>query len=326
MDCSLPGSSVHGILQAIILEWVAISFSRGSSQTLSYLQQTGIKPVSPISNNCKSDTVVCYISQRHFKRKQNALLKKFFSRASSGHTTQRTSGYWQLLCDSWRRNHQAQYHWPLRGKNKGIPSPNWTRSCPGPCKFFENYKIPTSFLESFEDCLFQGQEFSLLARGLGSPFAELWFSWVQSLSILWFRLETSPLPDPPACSVEKALSSLTLNKAIGVLRCTAVHYWPGDLCVGSFVSEEVLHFLFEYSVIPLWPLTHLLGECWGGWREHVTQQRAECQRSMLRTKEGRQGRFLNTTGSWESFSKLPESLLNIHSVLRAGKACEWNKD
>ena len=32
MDCNLPGSSVHGILQARILEWVAISFSRGSSQ------------------------------------------------------------------------------------------------------------------------------------------------------------------------------------------------------------------------------------------------------------------------------------------------------
>ena len=32
MDCSLPGSSVHGILQVRILEWVAISFSRGSSQ------------------------------------------------------------------------------------------------------------------------------------------------------------------------------------------------------------------------------------------------------------------------------------------------------
>ena len=30
MDCSPPGSSVHGILQARILEWVAISFSRGS--------------------------------------------------------------------------------------------------------------------------------------------------------------------------------------------------------------------------------------------------------------------------------------------------------
>ena len=31
MDCSLPGSPVHGIFQARVLEWVAISFSRGSS-------------------------------------------------------------------------------------------------------------------------------------------------------------------------------------------------------------------------------------------------------------------------------------------------------
>ena len=32
MDCSPPVSSVYGILQARILEWVAISFYRGSSQ------------------------------------------------------------------------------------------------------------------------------------------------------------------------------------------------------------------------------------------------------------------------------------------------------
>ena len=33
MDYHLPGSSVHGISQPRILEWVAISFSRGSSQS-----------------------------------------------------------------------------------------------------------------------------------------------------------------------------------------------------------------------------------------------------------------------------------------------------
>ena len=32
MDCSPPGSSVRGMLQARILEWVAITYSRGSSQ------------------------------------------------------------------------------------------------------------------------------------------------------------------------------------------------------------------------------------------------------------------------------------------------------
>ena len=47
MDCSPPGSSIHGILQARILEWVAISFSRGSSQ-------------------CKNQTRVSHIASRGF--------------------------------------------------------------------------------------------------------------------------------------------------------------------------------------------------------------------------------------------------------------------
>ena len=37
MDCSSPGSPVHGISWAKILEWVAISFSRGSNPCLLYL-------------------------------------------------------------------------------------------------------------------------------------------------------------------------------------------------------------------------------------------------------------------------------------------------
>ena len=32
MDCSPPGSSVHGVFQARILEWVAISFSKESTK------------------------------------------------------------------------------------------------------------------------------------------------------------------------------------------------------------------------------------------------------------------------------------------------------
>ena len=32
MDCSLPGAFVYGILQARILKWIAIPFSKGSSQ------------------------------------------------------------------------------------------------------------------------------------------------------------------------------------------------------------------------------------------------------------------------------------------------------
>ena len=42
MDCSLPSFSVHGVFQAKILEWVAISFSRGSSQSRDGTQVSGI--------------------------------------------------------------------------------------------------------------------------------------------------------------------------------------------------------------------------------------------------------------------------------------------
>ena len=42
MDCSLPGSSIHGILQARILEWVATAFSRRSSWPRDWTQVSGI--------------------------------------------------------------------------------------------------------------------------------------------------------------------------------------------------------------------------------------------------------------------------------------------
>jgi len=45
MDCSLPGSSVHGISQARIQEWVAISYSRGSSRPMD-------QPTSPAHVSC----------------------------------------------------------------------------------------------------------------------------------------------------------------------------------------------------------------------------------------------------------------------------------
>ena len=42
MDCSLPGSSVHGIFQARILEWVAMPSSRGSSQPRDQTQMSHV--------------------------------------------------------------------------------------------------------------------------------------------------------------------------------------------------------------------------------------------------------------------------------------------
>ena len=46
MDCSPPGSSVHGILQARTLEWAAISSSRGSSQPSDQTRIFGISCIA----------------------------------------------------------------------------------------------------------------------------------------------------------------------------------------------------------------------------------------------------------------------------------------
>ena len=65
MDCSLPGSSVHGIFQARVLEWVAISFYRGSSQPRDWT------PVSHIAGRCfiiwATREALCILKQRSIK-------------------------------------------------------------------------------------------------------------------------------------------------------------------------------------------------------------------------------------------------------------------
>ena len=71
MDCSLPDSSVHGISQARILEWVAVSFSSGSSRPrdqicISALQADSLmlsQQGSPLSSTDKSKStpeLSCY--------------------------------------------------------------------------------------------------------------------------------------------------------------------------------------------------------------------------------------------------------------------------
>ena len=75
MDCSPPGSSVHGIFQARVLEWVAISFSRGSSRPR---DRTRVSHIVGRCFYCLSFTIPCLLwimapwlvlSQRHSKYK-----------------------------------------------------------------------------------------------------------------------------------------------------------------------------------------------------------------------------------------------------------------
>ena len=63
IDFSLPGSSVHGILQARILGWVAISFSLGD------LPNPGIESSSPVSPALQVDSLpLSYLGSMTFGR------------------------------------------------------------------------------------------------------------------------------------------------------------------------------------------------------------------------------------------------------------------
>ena len=75
----IPVSSVHGIIQARILEWVAISFSWGSSQprdrTMSLLYwQVGSLSLCYLGSPCLSHVCLIFIYVTHRRTLQNYLL------------------------------------------------------------------------------------------------------------------------------------------------------------------------------------------------------------------------------------------------------------
>ena len=45
MDCGLPGSSIHGIFQARVLEWVAIAFSAVGKERVRQIQTVALKHI-----------------------------------------------------------------------------------------------------------------------------------------------------------------------------------------------------------------------------------------------------------------------------------------
>ena len=73
MDCSLPGSSVHGIFQARVLEWGAIAFSRHILYTAKHLGDGKCQNIRKTSKLQGLKTVLlCLLPQFHPGRLHNA--------------------------------------------------------------------------------------------------------------------------------------------------------------------------------------------------------------------------------------------------------------
>ena len=84
MDCGQPGSSVQGILQARILEWVAIPFSRGSSQPRDGTQVSNTAADSlPNELPGKPNVLWCWLSQTMVQFRQSKTVCMIFSSLNS---------------------------------------------------------------------------------------------------------------------------------------------------------------------------------------------------------------------------------------------------
>ena len=113
MDCSLPGSSVHGIFQAIVLEWIAISFSSRSSRSRYRTQVSCIVKWAIFSLYWVCYNIVSVLGFRFFGRKACGI---FVPGQGLNHTL--CIGRWSLSHWITREVSERKYLFRTR---KGIP-------------------------------------------------------------------------------------------------------------------------------------------------------------------------------------------------------------
>ena len=126
MACSLPGSFIHGIFQATILEWVAISFSRESSQppssALQVVALTSEPPGKPASPRQKLEAKSIGLDKGEGTRGKSEIILRFFTGATRMLTVVFTDrvkslSHVQLFVTPWT---MLLCPWDFPGKSTGV--------------------------------------------------------------------------------------------------------------------------------------------------------------------------------------------------------------
>ena len=142
MDCSLPGSSTHGIFQARILEWVAISFSRGTSW-----------PRDRSQVSCIVGRHFIVWATRDSLRLASLILESDFSKLGRGEGFQlpkaRQSLPWfpAVFLQYWWGFWEGKREGVLRGQSQAIPSLPWRQQRVCFSFFFPSFFSVDSFVE-----------------------------------------------------------------------------------------------------------------------------------------------------------------------------------
>ena len=112
MDCSLPGSSVHGIFQARVLEWVAIAFS-GPSPAKSL--QLCLTLCDPIDGSPPGSPVLGILQARTLE-----WVAISFSNAWKWKVKVKSLNHVRLLATPWTAAYRLLHPWDFPGKSTGV--------------------------------------------------------------------------------------------------------------------------------------------------------------------------------------------------------------
>ena len=124
MDYSLPGSSIHGIFQARILEWVAISSSTGSSQHRDWTRISSSLPLHHLGSPYK-----LYLWEKQRLLIQSLLQQGSWPPSLVFRETERQAGEWGTREGFRCVLTGGCQQWEGAGKLSGTGAPVWFTGC-----------------------------------------------------------------------------------------------------------------------------------------------------------------------------------------------------
>ena len=197
LDCSSPGSSVRGILQARILEWVAVSFSRGSSwpRDRTCVSCTGRRVLYQWATKEDPQWLIT-VSKTSPKGIQNA--SNFIMFDDSGSQESRWSTVEESVSALWASGRLRPQLWCFNGWVLGWPRRFFHQmsSAPGHVKASLGWRSQPQHPHTTSQCAWTSHSLGVRFWGWGQTFQEIQAVW----SLLTYLWNSCGIPSAPSSS------------------------------------------------------------------------------------------------------------------------------